>query len=386
MVSGRGSKEFDVDSVVSGLDVDELRTIVLTAAEEHEDVARSVRMAADRGSGDLAELRSEVDRGLRTRRYLGYWDSSAWAHEADPIIKALRDRAWSTPSLELLGLIERAVGHMTKVILRADDSNGSIGRRIGDLLDLHAQLCDAGVADPRKLARWMIRYGFEDQDFFAIDPVRYAAALGDKGLAVYRAEVEDRLERGDGSFHVQVAQERIAVLDGDIEAIVRLLGGDLSGPYHFIRVAKAMQELGRDDEVLAWAERGIEETTGWQVGRLYDLAAEVYASRGHLAERLALRRQQHVRMPSTRTYGLLRDAAEPTGSWSSEQGAARSLLAPGDLVDVLLGDGEPSAAWQVRIDNPAWDPGADRLMRLAEGVFPDEWGAGVVVGTGGIHH
>jgi hypothetical protein len=41
MVSGRGSKEFDVDSVVSGLDVDELRTIVLTAAEEHEDVARS---------------------------------------------------------------------------------------------------------------------------------------------------------------------------------------------------------------------------------------------------------------------------------------------------------------------------------------------------------
>jgi len=150
MVSGRGSKEFDVDSVVSGLDVDELRTIVLTAAEEHEDVARSVRMAADRGSGDLAELRSEVDRGLRTRRYLGYWDSSAWAHEADPIIKALRDRAWSTPSLELLGLIERAVGHMTKVILRADDSNGSIGRRIGDLLDLHAQLCDAGVADPRK--------------------------------------------------------------------------------------------------------------------------------------------------------------------------------------------------------------------------------------------
>lgn len=67
------------------------------------------------------------------------------------------------------------------------------------------------------------------------------------------------------SFAAKYAEERLAVLDGDVDGIVRILGGDLSAPYQFIRVAEAMEELGRDDDVLAWATRGIAETSGWQV-------------------------------------------------------------------------------------------------------------------------
>ncbi len=59
-----------------------------------------------------------------------------------------------------------------------------------------------------------------------------------------------------------------------------MLGGDLTRPHQFIRLAEAMAELGRDDDVLAWAERGIEATTGWQVAHLYDLAAGVHERRG----------------------------------------------------------------------------------------------------------
>ena len=33
---------------------------------------------------------------------------------------------------------------------------------------------------------------------------------------------------------------------------------------------------------------------------------------------------------------------------------------------MLLDEDEPDAAWSVTSDNPAWDPGAQRLMRLAE--------------------
>jgi hypothetical protein len=33
-----------------------------------------------------------------------------------------------------------------------------------------------------------------------------------------------------------------------------------------------MVELGRPAGALAWARRGIAETTGWQVAKLYDLA------------------------------------------------------------------------------------------------------------------
>lgn len=360
----------EVDGLIDKLDPEDLREIVVKAADRHEDVARAVRLAATRGSGDLSQLKAEIDRGLRTSRYLGYRESGGWAMQARPVVEAIGEAVGSSPTAELVALIERAVGHVVKVILKADDSDGMIGDVARELLDLHARACDAGNADPIKLARWMVRFRFDDQDFFEVDPVRYADALGDLGLAAYRREVKQRVEAGGGdSFAATYAQERLAVLDGDAEALVGLLGGDLSRPYQFIRVAEAMAELGRDDDVLSWATRGIAESSGWQVAQLYDLAAGVHTRREEDQEVLRLRREQHQRMPSSSTYGLLRAAAEAGGVWPAERPAARAVLAerdPGGLVDVLLGDGEPEAAWQVPGAHPDWDPGPQRWMRLAE--------------------
>ena len=317
----------------------------------------------------LDELRAEVDTGLRTRRFLGYYESRAWANEAAPVVEAIRSALVEAPSAELVGLVERAVGHVVKVILHADDSDGMIGDLARELLDVHAQACDAGVADPVKLARWMVRFSFDDQDFFEADPVRYAAALGESGLAAYRREVRKRCDAGDDSFAACYATERLAVLDGDIDEIVRLYGGGLSRPYDFIRVAEAMEELGRDDDVLLWAERGIAETSGWQVAQLYDLAAGVYSRRADDQTVLRLRRDQHNRMPSASSYDLLKKAAETLGVWPDERDGARSVLTAHDLgalLDVLLADEEPETAWRVVAGNPDWDPGDRRLMRLAE--------------------
>jgi uncharacterized Zn finger protein len=294
--------------------------------------------------------------------------------QARPIVEAIGGAVESSPTAELVALIERAIGHVVKVILKADDSDGMIGDLARELLDLHARACDAGNAEPIKLARWMVRFRFDDQDFFEVDPVRYADALGELGLAAYRREVKERVEAGSSeSFAAKYAQERLAVLDGDTEGIVRLLGGDLSRPYQFIRVAEAMSELGRDDDVLAWATRGIAKSSGWQVAQLYDLAAGVRTRRGQAKEVLQLRREQHQRMPSSSTYGLLRTAAQACGDWPTERPGGLGALAEhdlGGLVDVLLADGEPDAAWQVSGEHPEWDPGAQRWMRLAEAREP----------------
>jgi hypothetical protein len=182
---------------------------------------------------------------------------------------------------------------------------------------LHARACDAGVADPVDLAAWMVRFGFVDQDFFEVDPVRYASALGEDGLAAYRDAVSAR--RDGDSFAVRYARERLAILDGDVDALVKLLDGDLASPYQFIRVAEAMRELALDDEVLAWAKRGIARTSGWQVSQLYDLACGVHDAREEPLEVLALRRAQHERMPSSSTYRALRTAAEALGAWRSSK-------------------------------------------------------------------
>jgi hypothetical protein len=338
----------DLDALIEKLDPEDLRVIVGKASDRHEDVARAVRLTATRGSGDLSQLKAEIDRGLRTSCYLGYRESGGWAMQARPVVEAIGEAVDSSPTAELVLLIERAIGHVVKVILKADDSDGLIGDLARELLDLHARACDAGNADPIKLARWMVRFRVDDQDFFEVDPVRYAHALGELGLAAYRREVKQRVEAGGGdSFAAKHARERLAVLDGDTEALIRLLGGDLSRPHQFIRIAEAMAELGRDDDVLSWATRGITESSGWQVAQLYDIAVGVHTHRGEDQEVLRLRRDQHRRMPSSSTYSLLRSAAEACGVWPTERPTARAVLAEhdlGGLVDVLLSDGELEAA------------------------------------------
>jgi hypothetical protein len=374
-VAGRRSRsgsETPIEELIGALTIDELREIVAAAVDRHDDVERQARLIAARAAGDLAQLRAEVDRGLRTRRFLGYRESGGWAQGARPILDELEDMVESSPSRELVELLQRAVGHVVNVILNADDSDGLIGDLARDLLALHARACDAGVADPVRLAAWMVRFRFVDQDFFEVDPLRYARALGERGLAAYREAVASH--QSADSFAARYARERLAILDGDVSAIVKMLGGDLSTPYQFIRVAEAMAELAYDDEVLAWSTRGIAQTTGWQVAQLYDLACGVHARRGEPLEILALRRAQHERMPSASTYRSLKTAADALDTWQLEQDAARATLERTDVrgfVDALLGDGDVDLAWRIAVAGPQDAVGSDLWLRLAESREPD---------------
>lgn len=266
-----------------------------------------MRLVAARSDGDLRALRTAVDRGLRTRRFLDYREGIVWAREARPLVAELDAVASQAPSRELVELLQRAIGHVVKVIMHADDSSGTIGDLAVELLEIHARACDAGVADPIKLARWMFRFRFSDQDFFEADPVRYAQALGPRGVAAFRKAVDEA--DGPDTFAARYARERLAILDGDIDAVAEILGGDLTGPPRFRRVADAMIELDRPDLALAWATRGIDESSGWQVAGLYDLACQLHRDAGRATDVLRLRRAHHERAPSGSTYGALRSAA-----------------------------------------------------------------------------
>jgi len=365
--ASRKEPEKPVVELIASLTREQLAGVVVDAADRHEDVARAVRLVVARSTGDLVALRNEVDRALRTRRFLGYYEGMDWARAARPVIAELERTARTAPSPELVELVQRAVGHVVKVIHQADDSSGLIGDLARELLELHAVTCDAGVADRIKLAAWMIRFRFGDQDFFEVDPVRYQKALGEEGLAAYR-EAVDAIDDA-GSFAVRYVRERLAVLDGDIETIVELLSGDLSNAYQFRRVAEAMAELQRDDLVLEWTTRGIAESSSWQVGTLYDLACETHARLGQPLEVLRLRRAQHERMPSLSTYSSLRKAGEEVHAWEVERGAARMMLRACDVrgfVGALLGDGDHALAWEEAVAAPADEIDADLWLRLAE--------------------
>ena len=366
-------------AMIAGLDPDDVADLLVRAALEHDDVARAVRLAAADDGDRLQVLRQAVDGSLRTRRFLDYWASSRWAADAAPVVDALRQEAERQQSKELVALIERGIGHLVKVLLTADDSNGEIGSLAHELLQLHAEVCDAGVADPAALAKWMVRFTFEDQDFFNVDPVRYRAALGDDGLATYRREVTKRADKVDDAeparrpYAVDYATQRLAILDRDIDTLVALLGQDLSNAYQFQRVAEAMLELDDPDAALEWARRGIVETSGWQVAKLYDLAAGLLADRADAEGVFELRLHQHERMPSSTTYRQLRTAAEQLGRWDTERAAARSVLeqrSPTGFVDALLDDGDTATAWAAADANPEWHLDARQWERLADARSP----------------
>jgi len=354
--------------IIQRLDEATAKMLLERAATDSAAIAAAVRLAVAGPAERVAILRAEADDVLRTRRHFDYREANEWALEAGVVVDAMEAEASANPSRELLKLIELAVGRVVKVILKSDDSSGMMGDVAHRLLAIQEQVALAGIAEPKALARWMIKFGFDDQDFFTLDPVLYAPALGDKGMAVYRNAVADRSAQARVPFAIKKAIERLAVLDGDIEAIVALLGQDLSSPHQYTRVAEAMLELGRDDDALQWADRGIEATSGWQVKHLYDIAAGVHEAKGDIEAVLGVRLDHHQNMPSRTTYVVLRDAADAVGSWDSHVSSAREVLGGrdrGSLVDVLLADGEVEAAWGLAAEDGD-ELGNERLVRLAE--------------------
>jgi hypothetical protein len=206
--------------------------------------------------------------------------------------------------------------------------------------------------------------GFDDQDFFEVDPVRYASALGEAGLAAYRDAVGAR--RDGDSFAARYARERLAILDHDVDAVVRLLGGDLTTPYHFIRVAEAMRELGLDHEALAWAKRGIAQTSGSQVSKLYDLACDVQRGDPLRCSRCGARSTSGCR----RHRPIARCGRPPRrltpGRSSRTRRARRCSADVRGFVDALLGDDEVELAWSATTAAPQDALGSEVWLRLAE--------------------
>jgi hypothetical protein len=118
-------------------------------------------------------------------------------------------------------------------------------------------------------------------------------------LTAYRKAIDDA-DTGD-SFAARHARQRLAILDRDIDTIVKTTGGSLTTAGQLLHVAQAMAEIGRPDLVLEWAERGIRETDGYPIGALYDLACDTNAELGRPLEVLRLRRAHHERSPTSAT-------------------------------------------------------------------------------------
>jgi hypothetical protein len=324
-----------------------------------------------------------------SRRDLWKWDVSNEQGDRMHHGLALLEVAFKNPrSLPLYGVelaspkevyrvTHRALASAVRVIARADDSSGIIGDACVGLIDLHARAAAMAGVPPLKLADWMFDFHFDDQvDFFNLDPVAYAPALGEKGLARLRARIDalraeippadPGVARFDHrGFVVEWFDKRLAVLDRDVEAIIRthLRDGRVAAWHE--DVAKAFEEIERYDLAIEWAERATRFDLGFQSQhashRWWRLLAEHSPSDLPDAARVIF-----SRWPSASTGVQLVDTV---GTGALDEVLSTLASRPADLVRFQLEHvRDPRLAWETAHRLELRD---DRVWSdLAEAYFP----------------
>lgn len=223
----------------------------------------------------ISQLADTVLPLIRTRADVHRWSAAnahgSQMHEAIDLLEAALPHA---DPADVYAVTHKALASAVRVIARADDSSGIIGDACRRLLDLHPKAAKAAVVPPGRLVDWMIRFQFDgDVDYFDIDPVAYAPALGEKGMASYRARLDAvRAQLGpqpSGTERFTVPDRhqrwildwndrRLAVLDQDVEAIIRTHAQDQKVAAWLQDTAQAFAEIGDVDHASGWARQAMD--------------------------------------------------------------------------------------------------------------------------------
>lgn len=304
---------------------------------------------------------------IRTRADLHRW-SAANAHGSQmrAAIDMLDAAIATADPAELHAVVHAALASGVKVIARADDSSGIIGDACDRLLTLHPQTAAAARVAPSKLVDWMIKFQFDgDVDYFELDPVAYAPALGEVGMRAYRKRLDsvratlgpepaeldrwsvpDRHER----WVLDWNDRRLAVFDRDIDAIVRTHARDRRVAAWLDDTAHALAEIGEFDLAIDWARQATELGPWHQSLKAADFWCDLL-TRHHPDQLLAARAELFRRWPSSTTATHLHRAA---GSlWPNYHDEVLAMLAarPDEAVLFALGAlTDPRLAWELAHD------------------------------------
>lgn len=358
-----------IDTWLQGLTRTDLIELLLELATEVEGAAAWLALQQLDDTQDAVGLRHEVDAVLTPRGgFYSYRQANDYAYDAQGIVRLLEGSA-DEASPDLLPVIERAIALVTRTILRADDSSGAMGDIVRGLMDAHARgarhAADALTAkERRRIADWLIRYRYGGkQDFFDPDIVAYAPALGDDGVARYRAGIAKQ----DLGPYGQYPLERLAVLDRDEQAIVASHGGEPANAAVAASIVESLSEARLPEAALRYARIGLGLPHTHRTQRLADLVVQHELDAGDADAALQLRRQQLARHPGAEVFGSLRATASQLGVWEEERAGAERVLRAGSawqFLNYLLQEGRDDEAWQFALANPQAATAASRWGEL----------------------
>ncbi len=252
-----------------------------------------------------AEIRDPVDVPLsdvvlpliRTRAETHRWGvANAHGKQMHAAVDTLESAIPLTDPTEVYSVTHKALASAVKVIARADDSSGIIGDACRRLLALHPQVAVTANVPADRLVKWMMKFQFDgDVDYFDLDPVAYAPALGEKGMAAYRAQLDAVRatlgpEPADSECYsapfrherwvLEWNDKRLAVLDRDVDAIILTHARDRRVAAWFVDTARALEEIDEIDLAIDWARQATE----------FDLGHQSLTASGYWCELLAKHR------------------------------------------------------------------------------------------------
>jgi uncharacterized Zn finger protein len=344
----------------------------LMAAAKSDKVLRArldIAAGADVGSAfDDRELRERLELAIEIGDYVDYGAAYGYFHHVGEALDAVADLVDGGFPNAAITLAEYALELLEGAADRVDDSDGGLRDAIVRAEEIHLAACETGTPDPVALAERLVARALgSDYEVFVDVLPAYQQVLGATGLARYRELVEQAWQAlppkrpNDYStrrFTVTHLLEGLAESSGGTDALIDVLATDMSSGHDALRIAERLCADGRDGEALTWLERGLADFE--PDSRLRDLAAEIHLRAGRRDDAGTMLWANFAEHPTLDSYRALRNAtAEDFPAWRDR---ARALLAdtptatnpwrPGrtTLVEILLDEGEPEAAWQTAIE------------------------------------
>ena len=352
--AARREQEFRRDSVrqyLEGLERERLVALVLEASDFDEILRRRLLLegigvvkAAGRKTGrggsrqpDLAAYRQLLKEAIEPGDHVDYDALPDYAQGVEEAVGPLGDLLDMKFAGAVVELAEFALIELDKACEMLDGGDGSLNRVYDHLQHVHLEACRAARLDPVELAGRLLGYELEGGLGVFNNAVKnYAEVLGKQGVAAWRERLNtqwaalDDLPTGKPGragearpidhrrFQIQALMENLAESEGDVDTLLAIKQRDLSSPHDFLSLAELCRSAGRDEEALAWAQRGLREfSRDLYAAGLRDFVVAELARLGRHEEAVAMEWEDFRRFGNLDHYRRLKRQAERSpGGWT----------------------------------------------------------------------
>ncbi|HET7017107.1 MAG TPA: hypothetical protein VFI65_24505 [Streptosporangiaceae bacterium] len=359
-----------LQSWLNSLKREDLLLLVLDQLVEDDDWRGRLELRAASAAADLDAIAARLGALLDAEEfgqygYIEEGESGRYAKRVDTATSVVNELVSTDHAVEAVVVCEYAIAIVSEASRHAGDPAGAIWAAAAGLMTCHHAACVAGQPDPLALADFLAGRLLSHDDLPQPAVARYRELLGAGGLDRLRETLMTAWRTDPSNSAAQRAIVDFLRMTGDIEALVEVMSADLpsTGEGH-LKIAQELDTVGRKDESLDWAERGLglPGRDRSAVPALSDYVVERYLELGRTADALQVRKADFESAPDLAAFGRLRATARETDSWpETRQWAFDRLRADADamrkthrgvrfrpgpvLIDALISEGDIDAAW-----------------------------------------